>query len=85
MSGDQSESHADVSLGLATTEQIFHELAERFETVLLVTDGASCGQNGTTLGMADIQLHGNPFTVVGMARWAGEEILRKIMDQTGGL
>lgn len=85
MSNDNTESHVDVSLGLATTEQIFDEIARRFETVLLVTDGAAHGQSGTACGMADIQLHGNPFTVIGMARWAGEEILRKVMDQTGGL
>lgn len=77
---ENTESHADVSLGLATTDQIFSELSRRFETVLLVADTPAHGQSGTTLGMSDIQLHGNPFTVVGMARWAGEEIIRKIMD-----
>lgn len=81
---ENTESHADVSLGLATTEQIFSELAERFETVLLVTDGASCGQNDGILGTCEYRPKGNPFTLIGLSEWAGREILRDMMERQDG-
>ena len=85
MSSEQenTESHADVALGLATTDQIFSELAQRFETVLLITDGDAHGQNGCNTGTCEYRPKGNPFAVVGLAKWTIVEILRYISGSTG--
>lgn len=76
----EEEQGESVDLNLATTEQIFNELARRYHAVLFVADGDVIGTNeaGDKCGEAHLEFKGNPFTLLGLGHFAMKEVSRSV-------
>ena len=71
---DEEETGGDVSLGLATLEQIVEELGRRYICVVVGVDGIP---GDVDVGFCTCYTHGSPVHAIGLTTWIKEFILEE--------